>query len=64
VTGRRSTIRQIPTGISIAFAAITAILFQTGNSKVAWVVIIVGAVILGLVLGNQKRNQDRESDKN
>ncbi len=56
--------RQIPTAISVAFAAITAILFQTGNSKVAWVVIIVGAVILGLALGRQKRKQDKGPDNN
>jgi hypothetical protein len=45
---------QIPIGISIVFAVVTAILFKTGNAKVAWAVIIVGALILGLVLGSQK----------
>jgi hypothetical protein len=54
---------QIPTGISIAFAVVTAILFQTGNAKVAWVVIVVGAVILGLVLASQKRKEDKGPDK-
>jgi hypothetical protein len=50
---------QIPMGISIILAVITAVLFQTGNAKAAWVIIIVGGVILGLVLGGRKLKQDK-----
>lgn len=54
---------QIPTGTSIAFAFVTAMLFRTGNAKVAWVVIVVGALVLGFILRNQKRKQEKESDE-
>ncbi|MGD0207405.1 MAG: hypothetical protein ABSC89_07365 [Verrucomicrobiota bacterium] len=46
---------EIPTGISIAFAAVTFFLFRSGQSGLAWIVIIVGGLALGLFIGWKNR---------
>lgn len=53
---------KIPTGISVALAVVTAILFQTGNAKLAWIVLVAG-VILGLVLGMESIRKAEEREK-
>jgi hypothetical protein len=52
---------QIQNGIFIVFFVVAAILFLTGNVKIAWVVIVIGAVIIGFVLVSQNRKQDKSA---
>lgn len=46
---------QIPNGVSIAFALVTFFLFYSGQSALAWAVIIVGGLAVGLWLGLKSR---------
>lgn len=56
---------QIPTGMSIVFAVITSLLFQAGQSKLAWLIIVIGGLTLGIVFGlRNKRNNDKKGDNN
>jgi len=49
----------IQNGIFIVFFVVAVILFMTGNSKIAWIVIMTGVVIIGFLLISQKRKQDK-----
>jgi ABC-type bacteriocin/lantibiotic exporter with double-glycine peptidase domain len=52
---------QIQNGIFIFFFVVAAILFLTGNAKIAGIVIVIGAVIIGFILLSQKRKRDRSA---
>lgn len=45
---------QIPTGISVVFAVITFMLFRSGHAEIAWVLIVVGGLMLGLLMAQNE----------
>ena len=44
----------VPTSISIAMALVTFFLLRAGFSELAWVVIIIGGLALGILIGSKK----------
>jgi hypothetical protein len=53
----------LSSGVSIAFAVVTYFLFETGHGNIAWVVIVFGGALVGLIIGlRNKRKQQRETN--
>jgi cell division protein FtsW (lipid II flippase) len=51
----------IQNGILIVFFTVAAILFLIGNANIAWIVIVIGVVILGFFLVSQKRKTNKSA---
>jgi cytosine/uracil/thiamine/allantoin permease len=45
----------IPCGISIGLAVVTSILFRIGLGPLAWIIIILGAVVVGIFAATRSR---------
>jgi cell division protein FtsW (lipid II flippase) len=50
---------QIQTGSFIVFFVVALILFLTGKSKIAWIIIVIGVIILGFAFIIQRVKQDK-----
>jgi hypothetical protein len=51
----------IQNGILVAFIVVAAILFLTNNAKIAWLVIVIGVVTLGILLVSRMRKRDKSA---